>query len=503
MNLQAIIGLETHVQLKTASKMFCGCSNHSEGVAPNVNVCPVCLGHPGVLPVPNEQAIRSAILLGLALDGKIAKHSKFDRKNYFYPDLPKSYQISQFDLPIMSEGSLTFEVPGEEKTITIGIERLHLEEDAAKNIHGDDGKTYVDFNRGGTPLVEIVTHPHFTSAAQAKAYLQEIRLIVRTLGISYGDMEKGQLRADVNISMREVDENGEPLSKSLNPKTEIKNVNSFKAVERAIEYEIQRQTKLWEADDIPRLTTTRGWSDAKQVTELQRTKEGFADYRYFPEPDIPPMDLADLADEISHKIPELPKAKRDRFITEYGIKPSEAKQIIDDPALADFTEQALSELEAWLQAEPDVDSEQATIQRQKLTKLFVSWLLNKLLGVVAERKIGLKIMKITPENFAEFIKLIAEGKLTGQSGLQVLGRMLDDGSDPSDVMDELGASRLDDVSALIKVIDAVIEESSDEVARYKAGDTKLLQWFMGQVMKETHGKADPDTTVRLIGERLQ
>ncbi|MFH1631401.1 MAG: Asp-tRNA(Asn)/Glu-tRNA(Gln) amidotransferase subunit GatB [bacterium] len=503
MNLQPVIGLETHIQLKTASKMFCGCSNFSDNAQPNTNVCPVCLGHPGSLPVPNMQAVRWAILLGLALDGTIAKESRFDRKNYFYPDLPKSYQISQFDLPIMREGSIRLEIPGEANTITVGIERLHLEEDAAKNIHGEDGKTYVDFNRGGTPLVEIVSHPHFTSAAEAKAYMQELRLIVRTLEISDGDMEKGQLRCDVNVSLREVTEEGEPVSKSLNPKTEIKNVNSFRAVGRAIEYEILRQTKLWEAGDVPRTTTTRGWNDAMGVTEEQRGKEGSADYRYFPEPDIFPMDLTDLADEIAHTIPELPRARRNRMILEYGLKYADAKQLIDDPALADFAEQSLSELEAWLQAHPDLDSEEAEVERKKLTSLFMSWLLNKLLGLLAERKIDIKIMKIDPENFAELIVLIAEGKLTGQAGLKVLARMLDDGSDPSHAMDELGASRVDDVTELGKIIDAIIEDSPDEVGRYKAGETKLLQWFVGRVMKETRGNADPDTTIRLLGERMR
>ncbi|MCH8049574.1 Asp-tRNA(Asn)/Glu-tRNA(Gln) amidotransferase subunit GatB, partial [Patescibacteria group bacterium] len=273
MNLQPVIGLETHVQLKTKSKMFCGCSTHAENVAPNTNICPICLGHPGVLPVPNEQAIRWSILLGLALDGTIAGHSKFDRKNYFYPDLPKGYQISQYDLPIMSEGRMGLDVPGEKDAIFIGIERLHLEEDAAKNIHGEDGKTYVDFNRAGTPLCEIVTHPHFTSAAQAKTYMQELRLLVRSLGISDGDMEKGHLRCDVNISLREVDENGEPLSPMLQPKTEIKNVNSFRNVQRAIGYEIKRQTKLWQDGKPPQKTTTRGWNDVKQKTEEHRVKE--------------------------------------------------------------------------------------------------------------------------------------------------------------------------------------------------------------------------------------
>jgi aspartyl-tRNA(Asn)/glutamyl-tRNA(Gln) amidotransferase subunit B len=502
MNLKPVIGLETHVQLKTKTKLFCGCSTHEDGAAPNKNICPVCLGHPGTLPVPNEQAVNWAILIGLALNGSIASHSKFDRKNYFYPDLPKGYQISQFDLPVMSEGNLTVDVLGEKAPVTIGIERLHLEEDAAKNIHGEDGKTYVDFNRGGTPLCEIVTHPHFKTANQAKAYMQEMRLIVRMLGVSNGDMEKGQLRCDVNISLREVDENGKPLDQKLNPKTEIKNVNSFKAVGRAIEYEIKRQTKLWEEGNPPSITTTRGWDDTKQKTTDQRSKEDSADYRYFPEPDIPPMFLTDLADQIQKTLPELPRAKRERFINEYGIKPDNAKQMIEDPRLADFVEQSLSELGAWLESRPDIDSDEVEEKRKKLMRLFSGWLLNKLSGLMIERKIDVATMKISPENFAEFITLLADGKLTGPSGLKVLGKMLDDGSDPSHAMEELGAQRIDDADALISVIDTIIKNNPNEVERYKGGEEKLRQWFIGQVMRETRGNADPDTAARLLSEKL-
>lgn len=502
MNLQPVIGLETHVQLKTKSKMFSSPSNDSEHSPPNENISAICLGHPGVLPTPNEQAIRWGILLGLALNGTIAEETKFDRKHYFYPDLPKGYQISQFDQPVMSNGSLTFLVPGEDTTTTIRLERLHLEEDAAKNIHGEDGKTYVDYNRGGSPLCEIVTHPDFRTAAQAKAYLQELRLIVRTLDVSDGDMEKGQLRCDVNISLREVDENGNPINEILHPKTEIKNVNSFKTVERAIEYEIQRQTQLWEMGTPPSETTTRGWDDAKQKTIEHRTKEGAADYRYFPEPDIPPMNLKELTDEIKRQIPELPAAKRLRFKEEYGFKINDIRQMIDSPALAGFVENSMSELGAWLEAHPDITSEDVPKQQAKLAKLFAGWLLNKLSGLLMERKIDIQIMKITPENFAEFIVLLADGKITGPAGLKVLNRMLDDGSDPSHAVEELGASRMDDSSALQIIVEAVIIENPDEVSRYQNGETKLLQFLVGQVMKETKGNADPQTTARLIVDSL-
>jgi len=502
MKLEPVIGLETHIQLKTKSKLFCSCSNDSEGASPNTHICPVCLGHPGVLPVPNAQAVEWAILLGLALDGSITPRSKFDRKNYFYPDLPKAYQISQFDLPIMQNGAITLDVPGEDEPVEIGIERLHLEEDAAKNIHGDDGKSYVDFNRGGTPLCEIVTRPHFKTSAQAKAYVQELRLIARTLGVSDADLEKGHLRCDVNISMREVDEDGKPLNDILNTKTEIKNVNSFRAIERVIEYEIKRQTNLWEEGKPPSITTTRGWSDTKQATVGQRSKEDAADYRYFPEPDIPPMLLRDLADEIKGSIPELPAAKRVRFQEEYGFKPSDAKQLIDDPALAAFAEHALSELAAWLQSREDTNAETVLEERKKLVKLFSSWLLNKFMGLLTERKIDIRTAKVTPENFAEFITMIADGKMTARSGLDVLGKMLDSGGDPSNIVEELGATRMDDESALGSIIDTVIEANPSEVERFKAGEEKLMQFFVGQVMKESRGNADPGITARILGEKL-
>ncbi len=502
MKLQVVIGLETHIQLKTKTKLFSPASNHSEGAAPNTLIHPIDLGHPGVLPVPNIEAVRWAILLGLALNGEIATHSKFDRKHYFYPDLPKAYQISQFDLPIMGPGSIDIDVPGEDAPITIRLERMHLEEDAAKNIHGEDGNTYVDYNRAGTPLCEIVTRPDFRSAEQASAYLKELRLLARTLKISDADMEKGNLRCDVNISMREVDDDGIPLKKELSPKTEIKNVNSFKAVERVIRYEIKRQTKLWSMGTPPSVLTTRGWNDAKGITEEQRIKEDSADYRYFPEPDIPPMELTALTEEIRRRLPELPRAKRRRFVKEYGFRMETATQIIEDPDLADFTEQSMSELGAWLQSRPDIDPEGMEAARRKLTKLFSGWLLNKLMGILIERKIGIQTMKINPENFAEFITLLADGKLNGPNGLKVLGRMLDDGSDPSHIIDDLGATRMDDADALLQIIETVIENNEDEAQRFRDGEKKLMQFFVGQVMKETRGNADPQMTAKLIKQSL-
>jgi aspartyl-tRNA(Asn)/glutamyl-tRNA(Gln) amidotransferase subunit B len=500
MRLEPIIGLETHVQLKTKTKLFCGCDNASDNAQPNTNICSICTGQPGVLPVPNEQAIKYAVMLSLALNGKIAHYSKFDRKHYFYPDLPKAYQISQYDLPVMQEGFLKFEVEGRE--VKIRIERLHLEEDAAKNIHGADGKTYVDYNRGGTPLCEIVTGPDIRSSAEAKKYLQEMRAIVRALGVSDADMEKGHLRCDVNISLREIGENGKPIKDYLSPKTEIKNVNSFRAVERAIEFEIERQTKLWEAGNPPSITTTRGWDDDSQQTTEQRTKEGEADYRYFPEPDIPPMILTELASELSRRLPELPRNKVARFISEYEIKRDDAELIAADLDLANFTEHVLSELEAWLKAQPNIDADQATTKRKEMTKVTISWLLNKLGGLLIERKIGIKSMKISPENFAELMIMIEKAEVTGTKAFEILGIMLESGEDPSHIADDIGAKRVDDSDALTAILNKVIEDNPGEYERFKSGDTKLVQFFIGQMMRETRGNADPQVVTRMLNDRL-
>ncbi len=506
MKYAPVIGLEIHVQLKTKTKMFCSCATHNSAVSPNANVCPICLGNPGVLPVTNEQAVRYGILMGLALNCEIAEHSKFDRKNYFYPDLPKGYQISQFDLPIAINGHLDIDVPGGlRETAHIGITRAHLEEDAAKNIHAENGKTYVDFNRGGTPLIEIVTEPDFKSPLEAKTFLQELRLIARYLGVSDADMEKGHLRCDANISLRPADDDGVPLSPTLYPKTEVKNINSFRHVERALEHEIQRQTKLWEAGTPPMVSTTRGWNDAKQMTEDQRTKEGAADYRYFPEPDIPALELKDLADEMRRQLPELPAKRRARFVQEYALKPSDARQICEDPALADFTEHVFSELGEWLENVPKMEDEEGNLvgkEQARLAKLVSGWLLSKLGGLLVQRSIDVRTMKISPENFAEFITLLASNKLNNAGGLKVLDKMLDDGSDPSHVMEDAQLGQMDDAGALAEIVDRVVESHPAELARYRAGEEQLLKFFIGMVMKESEGTADPGLSKNMIKVKL-
>lgn len=502
---EPIIGLEIHIQLKTKTKMFCGCSAHEFGVQPNTNVCEICLGQPGVLPVPNEQAIRFGVLMGLALNCTIADRSKFDRKNYFYPDLPKAYQISQYDQPIAVKGFLDIEIPnGLRKQARIEITRVHMEEDAAKSFHTETGKTCVDFNRGGTPLIEIVTEPDFRSPQEAKVFLQELRLIARYLGVSDADMEKGHLRCDANISLRKHKEDGTLDGAMFNPKTEIKNINSFRHVERALEYEIERQTRLWDEENPPKISTTRGWNDTRGITEEQRSKEEAADYRYFPEPDIPALELVQIAEDMRSVMPELPVARRSRMQKEFGLKSSDARQICDDPALADFTEHVFSELTAWLESLPEMESEEnITKEKEKMARLVSGWLLSKLIGLLTERGIDIRTMKINPENFAEFITLIATKKLNNTSGLKVLNAMLDDGDDPTHIMEEQRLGQMDDEGALAEVVDRVLESNPVEVARYKAGEEQLLTFLIGMVMKETEGTADPVITRNMLLVKLK
>mgnify|MGYP006422483489 FL=1 len=507
MKYESIIGLEIHLQLKTKTKMFCGCSTHDTAVAPNTNVCPICLGHPGTLPVINEQAVKFGVLVGLALNSDIAEYSKFDRKNYFYPDLPKAYQISQFDLPVAAGGYVDIEVPdGERTNVRIGMERAHLEEDAAKSHHGEDGKTYVDFNRGGTPLVEIVTQPDFRSPREAKVFLQELRQIARYLGVSNADMEKGHMRCDANISLRPIDENGEVIGALLNPKTEIKNLNSFKFVERGLEHEIERQTKLWDAGNPPMESTTRGWNDVKGITEDQRSKEDAADYRFFPDPDIPPLKLAAMAEEMRHHLPELPAARRLRFANEYKLKPADARQICEDPALADFVEHTFSELGAWMNAMPEfdaMDEEALQVENKKMSKAVAGWILSKLLGLLSERGGNVRTMKITPENMAEFITLIVTRKLNNVAGLKVLNAMLDDGSDPTHIMEDKQLGQVSDEGALAEIVDRLIESNPAEVARYQAGEDQLIKFLIGMVMKASEGTADPALAKNILLVKLK
>lgn len=485
MELVPVIGLETHIQLKTQSKLFCRCIAGGEG-APNAHTCPICLGHPGTLPVLNKEALAFSIRLSLALGGEIAAHAKFDRKHYVYPDLPKAYQISQFDMPVMENGSLAL-IDEHGAPFTIRIERLHLEEDAGKNIHDPSGVTFVDFSRGGTPLCEIVTKPDFTTPGQAKAYLYELRLIARTLGVSDGDMERGHLRCDVNISLREKLPGG--TLGPLMPKTEVKNINSFRAVERAIVFEIERQTALWQAGTPPTITTTRSWNDEKGETDLRREKESSADYRYFPEPDLPPLELTTLTHSLRGTLPELPSARRTRFIATLGMKPQDASAIVERPDLARLVDATLPYL---------AQAHEGT----KAIVLLPAWILSKLLSVLDENKKTLEESSLTADRFAELLVALSAQTVTPTKGREVLQRLVTSTESFAEAIIAAGAG-VTDSDALERTINEALMENPKELERYRAGETKLLAFFLGQVMKKTGGNANAAETKSLLISKLQ
>ncbi len=496
MHLEPVIGLEIHVQLSTKSKMFCSCDNRSELMPPNTAVCPICLGYPGTLPTPNAAAIRAAIKLGLALGCTIAPRLKFDRKHYFYPDLPKGYQISQYDEPLCANGAFAFSVAGSQvdrARVTIGIERAHVEEDSAKSFHAATGETLIDFNRGGSPLVETVTRPDFKTPHEAKTFLQEMRLLVRALDISDGDMEKGHMRCDANISLRPVGDD------KLYPKTEVKNINSFRAVERALQFEIERQTELWNSGEPPMVSATRGWNDVDQKTVPQRTKEAAQDYRYFPEPDIPPFIIGTLVDKIRIELPELPSAKRMRFEHEYGFAPTDARQIIETEGLADYAEHVVSEFYDWA-ASSNTDTDESVL-KLRVAKLVSSWLLTKYLGVLSEVGRLFTPDTVTPENFAEFLHLIYESRLNAAAALTILKKMVMTGDHPQHLLDAEGLGNAD--SSIIDAwVDEVIVANPTQTTQFKAGKEAVLQFLVGQVMKKSRGTADAGVVTELLRTKL-
>jgi len=478
MQLAPVIGLEIHVQLKTKSKMFCSCPNIFGDVEPNSAICPICMGYPGTLPVPNQQAIEWTQLTGAALECQLAEHSKFDRKSYFYPDLPKAYQISQYDQPFCGKGEL----------LGIGITRIHLEEDAAKNTHplGAD-HTLIDYNRAGTPLMEIVTEPDIKSPEQAKEFLQELQRIMRTLDVSDADMEKGQLRCDANISMRELG------TDKLNPKTEIKNLNSFRNVQRALAHEIIRQTKMFEQGSAPDIQATRGFDAKTGHTTEHRTKEAAADYRYFPEPDIPPFQFTgQQLLQFSVDLPELPHVKRARLQRQLGISHDQAYLLSENPDLAGFFEQAVSEIEQLDNDEKDITPEDIPA----LTKLAANIVLRQL------RELD-SISKISPANFAELVVLVHQNKMNKNALPEVLAEMQRTGGDPDHILANLGLEQVSDTGELDTIIQEVIGENPDIVAKIKAGKDAALKALVGQVMAKTKGKANPEVAADLLRKAIQ
>ncbi len=495
MQYDIIIGMEIHAQLKTKSKMFCSCANDGEDKKPNTTICEVCVGHPGTLPVINKQAVEWTILTGMAVGCEIADFTKFDRKNYFYPDLPKGYQISQYDLPISLNGHLNI---NDKK---IKIIRIHLEEDTGKLLHPKNANySLVDYNRAGTPLMELVTAPDLSSAEDAKNFCQEYQKILRYLNVSDANMEKGQMRCEANISLQEKGKwkksNGEikPLNNyKLNPKIELKNINSFKAMERAVNYEIKRQTKvLNEGGKL--IQETRGWDDNKGQTYHQREKESAHDYRYFPEPDLPPLILTELKEKLRKKLPELPQTKKERFITEYGFNKIDANFIVVDKNLADYIEKVISEFRAWIETSDKSKKTQDEIwetHRKKIIRLISNWLINKLGGLIKTKNGDISKIKITPKNFAEFLALIFQNKINAASGVKILEIMLKQGKDPSDILDSGDFEQIQNKSALNQIIEKIISDNPKIVEQYKNGKVSVIQFLIGQAMKETKGKANP------------
>ncbi|MDD5527809.1 MAG: Asp-tRNA(Asn)/Glu-tRNA(Gln) amidotransferase subunit GatB [Patescibacteria group bacterium] len=501
MEYDIIIGMEIHAELKTKSKMFCRCDNNARGADPNTKTCPICLGHPGTLPYPNQQAIEWTVLLGLGLHCHINEFSKFDRKNYFYPDLPKGYQISQFEIPFCSGGWL--DIDGEK----IAITRIHLEEDTGKSTH-PAGKNYslIDLNRAGTPLIELVTEPVIRTAEMAKKFCQRYQQILRYLDISNADMEQGEMRCEANISLQEkgkwLYEDGliKPVGDyKLNPKVELKNINSFRAVEKAVLYEVERQKKALASGEELR-QETRGWNEESGKTVHQRFKETSADYRYFPEPDIPPLKFSgQMILEIKAKLIELPSEKKIRFIDEYGFDAITAEILVSDKALADYAEHVVSELESWIVSCGDTWER----QKNKLAKLASNYLISELFKHLKANNQTIRDIKISAENFAELMTLVYQDKINSSAAQTILGVMYAKGSDPTDVMYELGLEQMDDTAVLEAVVNSVLAANPDQVAQYKAGKTNVAQFLVGRVMAETKGKANPKKVQEIIGKILK
>ncbi|OGF64487.1 glutaminyl-tRNA synthase (glutamine-hydrolyzing) subunit B [Candidatus Giovannonibacteria bacterium RIFCSPHIGHO2_01_FULL_45_24] len=478
MEWQVTVGMEIHAELRTKTKMFCNSKNDPDEKHQNVNVCPVCMGHPGTLPVINEEAVKSVQRAGLALGGEVQKFSRFDRKNYFYPDLPKGYQISQYKYPLVLGGVLN----------GVRITRAHLEEDAGKLMHDPNGKfSLVDFNRAGVPLMELVTEPDIKSAKEAKKFAEELQLVLQYLGASEANMEKGEMRCEANISVSKTSEKG--------VKVEVKNLNSFRAVERAIEYEVRRQIELLESGKKV-IQETRGWDENKEITFSQRSKESAHDYRYFPEPDLPPMEFSDeYIEKLRATIPELPEQKRKRFTEEYGISADLVETLVSERSLAAFWEKVISELRDWM-------GEENPKKFLEAMKLAANYFTSDFLGLIKEKEISPDELLMSPENFAELIKMIYKKEITSRVAKDVLRVMVERGCDPSTIIESKGLKQVGDEVALLEIAKKIISENQKAVEDYKKGKQQSLQFLMGQVMRETKGASNPDKIKELLAKIL-
>jgi len=476
---EAIIGLEVHAQLLTKSKMFCPCSADYAGTEPNTHVCPVCLGMPGVLPVINRQAVEFTIMTGVALHCDIPSYTKWDRKNYPYPDLPKGYQISQYDLPLTLNGYLAFDMDSERKRV--GIRRVHLEEDTGRLYHGD-GTSLVDFNRSGVPLMEIVSEPDIRSPDEAREYLVQLRTVLRYLGVSTADMEAGAFRCDANISVRR---KGDEV---LGTPVEVKNMNSFRAVKLALEYELARQSVLLTRGE-PIERETRGWVSTENRTVTQRSKEEAHDYRYFPEPDLPPLEVSQAwIAEISRRIPELPEAKRKRFAREYDLSDYDAGVLTTDRAVADFFEQAVA---IGGQDEPCVSP-----------KVVSNWVTGELFRLLKEANTGIESLQFSATDLVNLIRLVQQDKINANAGKSVLEEMFRTGQSSAEIVQAQGLAQISEVDALTKVILQVLDQYPKPVREYLEGKEKAIGFLVGQVMHATRGKANPKVVNELLREKL-
>lgn len=478
MKYEVVVGLEVHTELKTESKIFCGCSTKF-GSEQNTNVCPVCLGLPGVLPVLNEKVVEFAIRTGLALNCEILPFSKFDRKNYYYPDLPKNFQTSQYDLPIAINGHLDIEVNGETKRI--GITRVHMEEDAGKLVHaGTISKSdyaLVDYNRTGVPLLEIVSEPDLRSAEEAKAYLEKVKTILQYVDVSDCKMEEGSLRCDANISLRPVG------ATTLGTKTEIKNLNSFRSVQRGLEYEIVRQEEVLEEGGRI-VQETRSWDDARAITLSLRSKEHAHDYRYLPEPDLVPIITEQAKIEaIRASLPELPEARKKRLMENCGLSGYDAEVITASRAMADFFD--------------------AVVKTGADAKMAANWLMGDMLKLLNNTGTSIEAAPISAENLAGLLSLIDNGTISGKIAKTVFEQMWQSGKDAATIVKEQGMVQISDEGEIISIVDAVIAASPQSIADYKAGKEKALGFLVGQIMKQTKGRANPELVNKLLRDRLQ
>lgn len=475
MTWETVIGLEVHVELSTATKIFCGCTTEFGG-EPNTHCCPICMGMPGTLPVLNKKVLEYALKAGLALNCEITRYNKFDRKNYFYPDLPKAYQISQLYLPFARNGYVDIDAESGKKTIR--IHEIHMEEDAGKLIHSETGnETYPDYNRCGVPLIEIVTEPDFRSAKEVVAYLEKLKSTLKYLGVSDCKMQEGSLRADVNLSVHRPGE-------ALGTRTEMKNINSFKAIERAIEYEAKRQIEVIE-NGGQIIQETRRWDDNHGKSFAMRSKENAQDYRYFPEPDIPPISISDeLLERLKDEQPELCEEKKARYMKDFELSEYDAGKLTQDKIFADLFEETTK-----LCGEP---------------KEVANWMLTQLLYEMNDKAVEIENLTISPKVFAEFIKIIVAGKVNKNVGKEIFTHVFADGDnfDVNDYIIKNNLAMIDDASAIRDVVRKVIEENKTVAEEYRAGKTKVLGFLVGQCMKQLKGKANPETINKVLLEEL-